>query len=199
MSQGLAFGLSSLGATTAYKRQKEFAKKAVRWRMKDMKAGGINPILAVVPGGGAGAPSVVAARPGQKADFIGGAKKGQQFKREQRILASVEQKAFNDAGTSGQLWNKAGSDARRAGAENLRSQIGLESDADHLTILRSNLPSARAIHQFDSSELGQRLIKWKRGAGEALQPLGAATGGFLGGVIGGAVRRGRRRPGGRRR
>lgn len=188
---GIGFGFSALGASTANKRQKEFAKKGVRWRMKDMKAGGLNPILAVAPGGSTGAPSVAAARPGPAGSILGSAKKGGAMKSELRILKNAEARSFAEVGTANEVWSRTMSEARRAVTENLRSAVGLESDIDQLKVLRSQLPSAKAIGEFDASDLGQKLIKWKRGAGAALGPLSGA----VGGAAAGALFRGKSRPG----
>ena len=67
---GTAFGLQSESQDFAEK----LAKKAVRWRVKDLRAAGLNPILAANMGFGGGIPAGVSQGFAGTGDFTKGAK-----------------------------------------------------------------------------------------------------------------------------
>jgi len=67
---GIVSGLwGKYHADQAWERQKKVLKNQIRWRVGDMRAAGLNPLLAIAPGGGGGAGSVPQGRGGDGGRF----------------------------------------------------------------------------------------------------------------------------------
>lgn len=58
----ISAGASHAASNLAWSRQKKVLKHQIRWRVKDLRAAGLNPILAASPGTGGSAPSVAMAQ-----------------------------------------------------------------------------------------------------------------------------------------
>lgn len=107
MSGALEAYHSDKMAEKAWHRQKKAMQHAVRWRVNDMKAAGINPILAVNPGAGAGGVGVGMARTPER-----------------KLSDSLRSGAQTDLATSQAQVNRA--QAELLGAQKLK--VGYEAD-----------------------------------------------------------------------
>lgn len=151
----IAQGVTDIGKTVAagvaskiaWKRQKRILKNQIQWRVADMRAAGLNPILAVTQGGSSpgsvGMMNVPAG--GNTAQAIRAAGK---FGVEKDLLNMQLRFAGNAADREFWLANKAMFDASTS-----------ETEA---VIRRTQIPSAKAMEEFDKTRPGQLLRQLRR-------------------------------------
>lgn len=140
-------GFSALASHKAYKRQKHIMKNMIQWRVEDMKGAGLNPILAVSPGGGSSA-SVAQSAPINLSRGVVAAKEFSKLSPQMKILKSQAIQADYAAQREGALLVGTEYDV-------LRNAVGLERD-------RLGMHAARAEGLFDETAEGQKLRRWSR-------------------------------------
>lgn len=192
----LDFGFGQASSAISWKRQKKVLKNQIRWRVNDMRAAGINPILAVSGGGGlGGGGGAVSAGATGSTDFASSAARLAQAKTEQE--RAREAKGLADAAELAR--ERVAAEIAMLGASNVRdtaaaanlwqqAKTGKSQQAilDIERVLQqSRIPSAKALQEFDSSTAGQLMQKWNRILEQS--GLGSVLGGSLGGVLGGAA------------
>lgn len=79
----LGTGLSFLGASQAWKRQKKVLKNQIQWKVQDLRNAGLNPILAASSGLGGGGGSAPGAPP--IPDFAGALTTGRKVSSENKL------------------------------------------------------------------------------------------------------------------
>lgn len=174
-AQGTGWGLGDLAAKKAFKRQKKILNNQIQWRVGDMRAAGINPLLAVGGGFGGGGASVPMGTT-SAVDYAGAmdkyvkAKTGKNMmdflvKKIEADIRGVEAGNVRDTATAAAQWNLAKVHREQAGINELQRDL-----------LIRNIPSAKAISDFDATPLGQWLIKVGRGLQSILPILGKIGG-----------------------
>lgn len=106
----LGTGLSFLGASNAWKRQKKVLQRGIQWKVKDLRAAGLNPILAAGGGlGGGSAPSVATPQTAQTGSDIQKGRstsadvglKKQQRSHSARQIALIDEQILNTRSQTG--------------------------------------------------------------------------------------------------
>lgn len=117
---GLSWGAAVTEGNKAWRRQKTAMQNQIRWRVADMRAAGINPILSVSPGAGASAPSVAMARtPDFAESMASGARAGTD------AMRSRFQKKQSEAGVR-QADSVVGANNAQAEATRVRANLDAE-------------------------------------------------------------------------
>jgi len=148
-------GFSALAAHKSWKRQKAIMKNAIQWRVADMKAAGINPILAVSPGGGGGGGGAPQAAPINLSRGFESAKGLSKLPRELRLLRAQVQIAENQVEQSFHAASREGILTVYDEYRTLREKEGLEFD-------RLRKPAARAQGRMDRTQFGEKMRQLNR-------------------------------------
>lgn len=107
---GIGFGFGEWAAERAFTKQKKILKNQIQWRTADMRAAGLNPILAVSPGAATAATAPMGK--GASGDsLVSSAKSLSKAKSELEILQNTAEKTSSDAETAKNLVFKSGADA----------------------------------------------------------------------------------------
>lgn len=188
----LDFGLGQASSAISWKRQKKVLKNQIQWRVQDMKKAGLNPILAVSPGAGGSAGAVpmgptgsgvaenVSRLAGAGASSAAAGKSRAETSRTQALM-EAELEALRAANmertaAAAKHWQDA-----KTGKSN-QALIDIER-----ALRESEVPSAKALKEFDESTAGQLMQKWNRILNQS--GLASVLGGTVGGVLGGAASR----------
>lgn len=176
---GLSWGASVTEGNKAWRRQKTLAQNAIRWRVRDMKAAGLNPVLAINPGAGASAPNVnmaqvpdFASSMARGADAAIGAVKGKASAEKDKTQAktNVTQADVNNAQVAAV---QAQADRTRAGVNTeIAQQEALRRQAEasaanakvaeaNEDIIRARQPEAESIGRLWSDPNWETIMRWK--------------------------------------
>lgn len=151
---GINYGWGALSASKAFKKQKKILKNQIQWRVADMRAAGLNPILAVNPGGGGNVNAPMGPSP-PGGDIATSAKTVARLPAEMKVLRSQVEIANNES-------ERTKHAAEREVYEAARSYVGYNREAFDFEIEKLRLPAAKAQGELDASELGKRLRQLNR-------------------------------------
>jgi len=193
-STGITQGVGNFSSGQAWSRQKRVLQEGVRWRFNDLRAAGINPILAAGYGGASGSVQQMPvadfaggmtglARAGTEAGLAGPEKKKRKEQTQQvRAQTGVLNKQ-KDA-LQAEINNKNADTALKGQAQALAFQQTIataeqaRANAANATLSELAIPQAETMADIESSEFGQWLRKIERGAStassviEAVHPVG---------------------------
>lgn len=156
VGQAVGFGFGALSAKKAWQRQKKVLKNQIQWRVEDLKAAGLNPILAAPGSIGGGGVNVAQGQLGSGGDIVGSAKTLAKLPDEVKILRKQVEIANNEAQRTYHAAAREGVMVVNAEYDALRNKVGLELD-------RSNLPAARSQEAMDRTKVGGYLRWFNRG------------------------------------
>lgn len=143
LGAGLGWGQAVTENNKAWRRQKNAMQNQIRWRVADMRAAGINPLMAVSPGAGASAPSVSSAQiPDYASAMSSGARAGSDAFRSkfQKKQASAQTRAADTQATA----NSAAAAAATERANLDREKIVTEGFTRALAAAQTDQASANA-------------------------------------------------------
>lgn len=177
------YSMARASASYANRRARQAFQSRYQWTVNDLKAAGLNPMLALREGGG-GAHQVMPQVPNIPSDLVGRAvrtARDSSFAARARDLAEVQVEAGRTAVESNlqnartsqtqAALNKAMTGVAKRDAE-LKGASAKAVDVNR-KLAESGLPSAEALEKFDKSEMGQMLRTINR-ISESLQ--GSARG-----------------------
>lgn len=179
---GIKYGLARKDANIAWKRQKRAAQNAVRWRVADLRAAGLNPILAAnmgFGGGTAGSAGVPAYQAGSAAEAVSsGARSFAKAKADEKLAQNLAQATNTGAAQEKLLAAQKLESGERAEEARQRAQLA----AKQRELLGYQVPQAKTE------------ASWWEDFGDYMQGakiFGPAARGILGllpGPVGGAMR-----------
>lgn len=185
LSGMIDFGFGALASAQAYKRQKKILKNQIQWRVDDMRAAGLNPILAVSPGAGSSSGSVAMGATGRsKIDLV----QSLQQLASAKALDAQGEKAHEEAETARQLRQplveaEFGRNLMYTG-EGARSMAQAQLTQTQRDLARATLPyqvsSAKALEGLQKSWIGGPSKKWE----EMRRRLFGSTGASVHGGVG---------------
>lgn len=149
------FGMGQASSAIQWSRQKKLAKRGVRWRMADMRAAGVNPLLAVAGGMAPSSGSVPMGQTG-RTDIAGATAKMSSARAIQKTLdqlpEEMEQRirllnAQNVAATSAGARDWQAAQVNRARERQIKMATKL---------MATEIPSAKAMEKYYQSWLGER-------------------------------------------
>lgn len=158
LGSGIGYALGNAASNKAWQRQKNVLQKGIRWRVKDLKAAGLNPILAA--GGsisGMGGGSVPMTRTSDGSAIASSASSASKIKREMDVL-SMQKEAVQQQRNESNA--REMTEYRKQGL--LAEQM--QATAIQRRLAEMSLPNAKALYDFDSSLAGQRMIQTGRAA-----------------------------------
>lgn len=165
LGAGLGWGAAASEGNKAWRRQKTLAQNAIRWRVNDMRAAGINPILAVSPGAGASAAGVNMPRP---PDFAGAMSQGARAGME-AFMSGAEKRKKKTAGDvnsaqAGLMNSQAAERRRMAGL--ISEQMVTERHRRHALDRQAERDANQSrLYDFEAQAAGER-VHAARGLGE---------------------------------
>jgi len=133
--------------------QERMYKNRYQYQVKDLRDAGLNPMLAYMQSPGA-APAGSAAQIKNPADGVVASATQARLARGQKEL--LKEQAIRERYEGHRAF------AQQGMAENQSFKLRAETE-----LLRAQLPSARAIAEFDDSKIGRDLTKARRAAGKA--------------------------------
>lgn len=169
---GLSVASARDSQKLAYKYAKRMYQHRYQWAMDDMRAAGLNPILAYKGIGGAPTPGSghgpVSMPYGMVDRAVGTAKAAS-------VMKSAIQEAHNRAGAMGATWAEQSTRAGKNVAEQQRARADTELiknsakrvDVDR-KLLEASIPAAKAVQEMDETTFG-RWLRYIRRTSEALQ------------------------------
>lgn len=185
LSNVLSWGLGEASANRAWRKQKKILKNQIQWRVADMRAAGLNPLLAVSGGvsGGAGAAPmgrgsgggrlgseiVEAYKTGKLIDSLVKEQKGKATEQMMKARAAELLPALMEAQVAAQ-WASNVRDTAQAGMFGQNIKIGKIQEAVgqmQKDLMVRNVPSAASVAEFDKTEFG----KWVNIAGHIVQQI----------------------------
>lgn len=174
-SSALGFAGGMMEAKKARKFQKKAMKHKYQWAVEDLRAAGLNPILAAQGGiTGGGAPGGVQPHV-PTPDIGGGIREGVSTAREIRAQKAEVEKVGFDRDISHATWglvNRQKDLTAQKELESMSVQNFNKAHTAHMNLqnkmLEFGIPSARARYEWDKSRAGTLLEKWHRGSGRAL-------------------------------
>lgn len=169
MAVGIGFGFQQWAAERAHTKQKELMKNAIQWRADDMRAAGINPILAAAQP--SGVPAVPVGGFPKVDSLLSTAKQAKKFKPE--VATAKNQAAITgyQATSAGHAAEKAAHDTKAAGWFAEQARESAQREAIQLDVDRARWAAVQTQGKFDRTKVGKGLTIWNRGLSQFLEPM----------------------------
>lgn len=172
---GLSWGQAVTEGNKAWRRQKTLAQQGVRWRVSDMRAAGLNPILAVSPG--SSAPSGGVNMPGT-VDFASALARGAEAATSARSKSKIPKKDVSQAELNNAAKGQADAAAKAQNMQAVLHAANARVSAANHDLLQSQLPEARAkADAWSNPKTRQSLVnKYTLGGSNLAGTVGAVGG-----------------------
>lgn len=165
-------------ADQSWKRQKKVLQNQIQWRVNDMKAAGLNPILAAQSAFGGGAPSVATAQAGLQSGASGAAR-GAEALTKRSVRAANEASAQSALAAAELAGEKQNTEIAQQAALARQAELAANNAKVAETqnrLMKLGIPAAQGKSELWTDRVWREFMKAREFFGQSLPGLMGATG-----------------------